>query len=921
MRSSSAITIVLFFGIMLHSSYNGIAQQAFCIQGTVTDSATNSPVEMAVVVISELNKWTYTDSKGAFVLKNIVPGAYTLRIQCMGYKTVAIVCNFSVDIFKEILMQAESLQLKEVIVTATEKQNGPTASVIDQQAMKHIQPSGFADLLELLPGHITQKISMSVITDISIRQAGSDDNTPVGTAYFIDGLPLSNDASLQYASNSSSELKIGDRVNIANGIDMRQVSTDDIEKIEIVRGVPSVRHGDLSAGAVLITRKWGHTPVNIRIKSDQYNKLFSAGKGFKLKNDKGIINTAAELLLYTEDPRNPLEKYTRSTSSIKYFRQLDFNNTKLIIKTGGSYIFTLDKEKTDPELNYGLKDYYRSDYSRYTFDLNADLQMPGLSSPVLSVSFSSNYAKDLLKREKHVMPNGPMPQPISMCEGESNAVYLDNGYESWLKVDGKPLNLFSRISFSMSIPIKKIIRNNLSMGIEWKYDKNFGKGEQYDLIRPMFPGTSGSRPRSFSSIPAMQKTFAYLENEIRLKLSTHLLIIQPGIRFSMLPGLASEFTMQNKVFPDPRINISWILPTLTISQNTPLQVTIHAAHGKLSRLPVLAHVYPALRYYDIIELNYYSQNSNLRRLYTLTKIIDPTNYELNPAINIKNEFGITLSINKVKIALTGFEEKMDNGFHTTPQYFPVTYKDFDESSVSSINLTSPPDLSLFTYTEKTELFAYSQYVNSSSIIKKGIEYQLNFPKIIGLNTRFVITGAWFKTRYHISIPEYYKPSYILNGEPFPYVGVYEYSGSTSRVMEILNTNIQASINIPEYKLLFSATTQIVWFEKTRYLFFKGYPNGYLDNYGIYRTFNETDANDTMLRFLVLDYSENYFKTSKTPVDAGLNLKLSKEIGKILRLSFYVNSILNYLPDYKSKYNVTITRKRQPYFGMELNFSL
>ena len=36
------------------------------------------------------------------------------------------------------------------------------------------------------------------------------------------------------------------------GVDMRSISTDDIERVEIVRGIPSVEYGDLSNGVVKV---------------------------------------------------------------------------------------------------------------------------------------------------------------------------------------------------------------------------------------------------------------------------------------------------------------------------------------------------------------------------------------------------------------------------------------------------------------------------------------------------------------------------------------------------------------------------------------------------------------------------------------------------------------------------------------------
>ena len=51
-----------------------------------------------------------------------------------------------------------------------------------------------------------------------------------------------------------------------------------------------------------------------------------------------------------------------------------------------------------------------------------------------------------------------------------------------------------------------------------------------------------------------------------------------------------------------------------------------------------------------------------------------------------------------------------------------------------------------------------------------------------------------------------------------------------------------------------------------------------------------------------------------------DVKATKTIGKWLRLSLFANRILDYLPSYKMN-GLLIRRNVDPYFGMELNFTL
>jgi hypothetical protein len=906
--------------LLLIVSQTGQAQNNQTCFGKVTDAKTQLPIEMALVYLPQLNRWTLTNSHGEFQFTNLTSASYVVQIQCLGYSTYEQTLSFAPNTRLNMNLQPVNLQLGEVVVTATETQGGSTASAIDRMAMQQIQPSGFADLLQLMPGFTSQKRKMSDVSSIALREAGSDASTALGTAFYIDGMPLSNDAGLQYAHNSSSDLKISDRINVNNGIDLRQLSTDDIDRVEIVRGIPSVRHGNLTAGAVIVHRKWGYTPTTTRIKTDLNDKLIAIGKGVKLRNEKGMLNLNTEYLKNASDPRNPLETYTRSNTSIRFSRPFQLNATEIHLKTSVGLLLTADKEKTDPELNYGLTDYYKSDLTQYDANLMANILFQGKSAPRIQLKLSGKYSINQLVRERYVSPTGPMPLPTSEVAGKADAAYLRQGYNAHLLIDGKPLNVYGQLNYESRHQTLGGT-HQLSTGVEYRLDKNFGQGEVYDRNLPPFPSGQTVRPRAFSDIPALQTLSVYAEDEFNLKLGKHKLQATAGLRASTLPGLAQTYAMHGQWYAEPRANLTWQAPTWENAHGTKHQLSAHVAWGRLAKTPTIGQLYPAPRYFDIIELNYYSQNPNLRRLYVLTHIEDPTNYNLAPAVNIKKEVGISWKWGAFQSHITYFDERMDNGFNTNPSYFALTHNQYAASSVSPTGLTAPPALDLFTYTETTRLYAVSMYTNLRKVYKQGLEYQFILPKIQALGTRITIDGAWFNTRYGNNAPGTYGPSTVINGEPFPYIGIYLNSNSDNSQKQLLNTNVQFDTHIPQYRLLVSITVETIWYEESQYELLDEYPDLYLDNFGNYHPFTQEALNDPILKQIVRQYSDAYGLPSRTAIDMGMNLKVSKELGDKLRMSFFVNRLLNYLPDYKSKFGSTMTRSETPYFGMELNFSL
>lgn len=136
----------------------------------------------------------------------------------------------------------------------------------------------------------------------------------------VDGVPISTDANMQYSplsdtQSSTSTSSTENNRNITNrGVDMRSISTDDIETVEVVRGIPSVEYGNLTSGLVNIKKIRRAIPLTARFKADGYSKLFSVGKGLAL-NEAGnsIVNVDLGYMDSKIDPTDNFESYKRVT--------------------------------------------------------------------------------------------------------------------------------------------------------------------------------------------------------------------------------------------------------------------------------------------------------------------------------------------------------------------------------------------------------------------------------------------------------------------------------------------------------------------------------------------------------------------------------------------------------------------------------
>lgn len=152
-----------------------------------------------------------------------------------------------------------------------------------------------------------------------------------------------------------------------------------------------------------------------------------------------------------------------------------------------------------------------------------------------------------------------------------------------------------------------------------------------------------------------------------------------------------------------------------------------------------------------------------------------------------------------------------------------------------------------------------------------------------------------------------------------YVGLYD--TDEGRVNEQLATNITFDTQVPRFGLIVTTSLQCMWYVKTRCMVENGVPAKYLSAFdGQLHDFVEGQYPDPMLRYLVQHYNADLYKPYTVPPALYVNLKATKKIGRWLKMSVFVNRLLDYLPDYKSN-GLTIRRNSDAYFGMELNFTI
>lgn len=885
------------------------------ITGVVLDKGTREPMIGATITVTgSKDIAAVTDIDGRFSVT--VPNRANVTISYIGYKTLVEEAHDGV-----YLIESQINALNEVVVTAQESQQLSTSSVIGRQAMDHLQPSSFGDMMELIPGGRAQDPYLTGPNTINLREAGVGDNnyatSSLGTSFIIDGAPISTNANLQRVSGGTdSESLKRDFTN--RGVDMRSISTDDIERVEIVRGIPSVEYGDLTSGLVKIERRRGGNNITARLKADMGSYLFYVGKGFEWQPRKLSLNINADYLDSRIDPRNTLENYKRITLSARLHKAWSGTHFNTTLATSVDYTGSFDNDKTDPDLNEGAIDTYESSYNRWALMTSFSLKPNDYDSwfKALNATLSTSLDNDNITREKFIQLRRATIAATSTEQGESDAVILPYSYTTKHEVDGKPFNLFLKVNAKLQVPTERV-SNSLLLGVDWNVDKNYGKGQIFDPTLPLYPGMSG-RPRDISMIPASHTLSVYAEENLKTTIAGNTIEVVAGIRGSHMMNLSSRYALNSKFYWDPRVNIGWTFPQFKVGDDVDF-VRLSGGLGEHTKMPTIEHLYPEPVYIDLVQFNYYHPNEAYKRIGIMTYVVDPTNYDLRAARNFKWEVGTDINIAGNRLSVTYFRENMTSGFRSTALYAPYDYKQYDTSVIDGGTLTGPPSMEGVPYEATRELVAYSRYSNGSQTKKEGIEYTFASRRIEKIHTRLTINGAWFKTVHRNSVALMERPSQVVGDRQVPFVGIYkDIEGYTD---EMVNTNFTLDTDVPRLKLGFSVSAQCQWFTSNQRLPISNYPDQYMDIDGDMHNWTPELVDDVLLRYLIRKNTESMYDLFKVPFSMNINFKVTKKFfNDHLHIAMFCNKIWDYTPNYERD-GVTIRRHVTPYFGLEMNIKL
>lgn len=931
----------LFFlsAITLH------AQHKTAFRGVVRDAKGRGIEHVSVLLNGTLH--AVSDKTGAFVFYNIPEGEYAYTASCMGYEDAQGKVRFSNAAGEvwQFVMNALTLQLAEVTVTARQRAMG-TVSVIGQEAIRHLQPKSVADLLQLLPGALTVNPSLNTVAQASLRETTVDANNALGTAVIIDGAPLSNDANLQVLSTSKAAANASNNADGMNqqttasrGVDLRAMSAENIERMEVIRGIPSVEYGNLTSGVVIVKTKRGKTPLEAKLKADPFSKLLYVGKGFAWGR-RATFNAGVDYSQSYPDTRRRYRGFDRITASAAYGTLWGAEGAHPVsFNVSAAFYSNINQYKSDTQLRaMGL--WYRNENVGGRLAVNGDVKLNGFVT-ALDYDASVQFARMLDEHHSYVSnPDGVVTD--SRIDGEAQARFLTHTYTSRYTIEGMPYHLYFRLKAHKYIQLQTASFTDVKWGAEYTLDGNRGKGLSFDKATPpQALGTQTLRPRSYRDIPALGSFSTFLENNASVRLGAQRLQLMTGVRTTALLLNESKARRASIVVVEPRVNAEY---TFLSSQNNRMfdKLSLTLGWGLANKMPPLLYLYPDNAYFDNQSLSYQGAGGVDESLAVMTtKVVSQTqNPALQPTRSTKFELGLNARVGKISGYVTFFREvnRREYGFDAVPEF--LHYRAY-QVPVGATSLTYQPGNIQYTLggnrqtaavSMENEIATWNKPANNRTSEKTGLEYAFNLGTCRRLATSLNIDGAWF----HIRRQETSTSLQYIN-KLYGYIGVLPAGSGT--VSERFNTNFRFITHLSALKMVFTTTLQVVWHEQTRSFYetkdgrtayhlsadgtqYVVPPIGYYDRFGAFRQWLPGNEADPALQLLAARYLFAAFKADRVKPWALLNFRLTKELGKMAEVSFMANNFLNI-----SRYHVnphTLGRRElypDLYFGAELKIKL
>lgn len=911
------------FLLLIFSFVPGTYAQEKTISGRVQDEA-GKPIQAVSVFVEDMGIQVHTNAQGIYLLHfgTNTPERIGLRYSFLGKETVNRTVQIGrLDTLPTVVLHVSSYALDEVSVTPEIGGMSNSSVVVDRDMIERYPSLSLNDLLNFLPNRKVAAPSVQQMQNVNIRGAfrgitgGSRDvdqlNNAFGTAIIIDDVALSNNANMQGRNPlirgiSGSNLSVrpgqfgGDQSgqnysgeSTFGGIDLRQIPTESIERLEVISGVAPARYGDLSDGAVIIERQAGRTPAFFRLQARNNATSYGMSKGFALSPTLGHLNVDLSYVNSFADNRDKLKQYQRVVGSVIWTNQWGLNN-QWKHTLSGTYNKVLDGVNTDPDDPLATAVSFGSWNSSLSSRLS--YQPAGSFLKRIGLNLSMQNGHQVSYRE-HYSNQPYVLYTDTLATGIVEGNYVTGQYTAVDHIDGRPLSLSARLEANAVTTTGEIV-HQLNFGSNLDYARNRGRGRLSDPRRPVQnTGAYSERHYDYSLLHAAWSLGFYVDDRIRTELWNRPLNVNAGLRWDIQNGHHSV---------SPRLNMNYQIDP---------EWNIGFAYGLAFKAPGLSHLYPGPSFTETILMNAYNGkvNESTNRIHVLR--FDQDASKLKAQFSQSFEGAIRWKRGDHQLIVNLFLKNNRNGINSVsthqvlelPEY-QVTPRPAEKPLVEQID-------------SRSYLFELNEIRNTNHRQNLGIELMYYSPKIPALATSFLFSGGITRAatnNLYTSSVKYNEdgtdPNDVVLGLFPPFQNQYYLS----------NARMSSVTHIPQLRLIIELTADFQLLNKEKIANSVLFPTGYYTRTYDYIPIQEFDAQNAQHRFLYeRRATEMEERNDKENLLFGnFHLNLAKEIGEKLRISFNVYNFIDYQPRIRRIAGTSVsvqTPNSAPSYGAQLTY--
>ncbi len=743
-------------------------------------------------------------------------GPQVLRVQRLGFapRRIDLVVPATGTLSQDVGMAASALQVAGIRVVADPagraRGEAGTASVIEREAIRSQVAASLAGVLELIPGVVLQPPGLDGIQQLSLRaspisggsailtDADAGNLSAFGTLLVVDGVPLSNNANLQ-SLGSRSEVNFGGTAGV--GIDLRRIPATTIERVEVLRGVPSARWGDLTHGAVIVDTRAGVVEPELlaRVDARTTEVSFVAGRD---------VRTAHAVTITSNFARTETGGGVRGDQSSRLSGQLAHRwssdaaagpDARIILDTRVDGFRLTDDRPETPTLP-GSERFARD--AAFRVLERAQFRLGNVNRLSLTAAYergSQGYEsrRNLVRGVQALTTRTEPGREIGRFEGGI--------YNATVRVDGQPSFMYSRAELS-SAPNWFGLAHDARVGLELRRENNSGAGTQFDLLFPPQVAVVGARgfdrPRSFDTLPSYALSSAYIDDRVSFSLpGGSRASVQAGLRVDALHEPGRWAAAPRSTVWQPRLNAELAV--------TPW-LSLRSGFGRLAKAPSMGSLNPIPDYYDVVNVNYFA-NAPTERLAALTTyILDPTNTSLRHTVQDRAELGAELRAGGAQVSLVLYTDRLTNGLGVQPEPAFVLRDNYQLSNVNPGSGT-PPVLVEPPVSQDSIPVIISRAANNIQTSGSGIELTADLPEIAPLRTRLALQAAFARSSLEQDRLEF--TSRFADFQLLPAISRIPYFESFRRTGELGLITGRLIHHQPEIGLIVTGTVQYTAHEK------------------------------------------------------------------------------------------------------------